>query len=94
MAQTDLIPLEKYAAMRRESIHSVIKKTMRGELKTKVEEKEGKNITYIVVSEDTPETQAKEEAPKQESEPFDYKAAFEALQKELQELKAKVEKGE
>lgn len=94
MEDATLIPLEKYAAMRRESIHTVIKKTMRGELQTVVEEKEGRKITYIVTSETSaPRSEAK--APAQEpEEPVDYKAAYEALQKELQALKEKTEKGE
>lgn len=95
MEKQKLITIEKYAAMHRESIHSVIKKTMRGELQTKVEEEEGKKITYIVVSDiDDTRAPAKEETPQQPSEEIDYKAAFEALQKEMQALKERVEKSE
>ena len=97
MKNETLITIEKYAAMKRESIHKVIKKTMRGELKTVVEEKDGRTITYIVMSGDAPAMPAPAAQSPSKAEPqeaIDYKAAYEALQKELQALKEKSDKGE
>ena len=90
MANETLIPVEKYAAQHRLSIYTVIQKANRGELPSKVEEKDGKKVIYIVVS-DTDKGSA--EASKN-AEDVDYKAAYEALQKEMAELREKAIKGE
>ena len=88
MANETLIPVEKYAAQHRLSIYTVIQKANRGELPSKVEEKDGKKVTYIVVSD------ASSAAAAERAEGVDYKAAYEALQKEMAELREKAIKGE
>jgi len=93
MQEETLIPLEKYAAMKRESIHKVIKKTMSGELQSVVKEENGRKITYVVLSgEAAPKTEQK--APEQKPAVVDYKEAYEALQEEMRALMAKMEKGD
>ena len=91
MSKEQLIPIEKYAAQQRKSIYSIMQRANRGEIQAVVEEKEGKKQTYIVLSGDTPVApEVKEDAPKAE-ELTDYKAAYEAMQKELEALKARLD---
>ncbi len=74
MPESSMIPVEQYAAAHRISIYSVIQKINRGELQSSTEIING--AKKIFVSERQPEQ-------------HDYKAAYEALQKELEALKAK-----
>lgn len=90
MESPELITFQKYAAKHRISIHSVIKKTMNGELKTVVREENGKEVTYIALA-------SSAEAKQTVSEPsdtveIDYKKEYEALHKEYLILKTKYEK--
>ncbi|MBN2895293.1 MAG: hypothetical protein JXK05_05325 [Campylobacterales bacterium] len=71
---SDMIPIEQYAAAQRVSIYSVIQKINRGELQEHIETVEGVKKRFILQAQ-----------PQQ----HDYKAAYEALQKELEALKAK-----
>ena len=87
MENETMIPIEKFAAQHRESIFKVLKRVNSGELRSHVEEKEGKKLTYIILSGDEPAKPA-EKAPMQE-EITDYKAAYEILKAEYDVLKAK-----
>jgi len=78
----ELISIPKYAAKNRLSIHTVIKKTMNGELPTVVKHEGGKEVTYILLS----------TAILPEEEIIDYKKEYEALHKEFLILKTKYEK--
>lgn len=83
----DLITIQKYAAQHRLSIHSVIKKTMNGELPTHVQEENGKEVTYIIVSESKQPL-----STTAESDEIDYKKEYESLHREYIILKTKYEK--
>lgn len=90
----ELLTLQKYASHYRLSTHTVIKKTMNGELQTVIKEENGKEITYIL----NPETQKKalgtsksEEELNEECE-INYKKAYEDLNKHYLILKTKYEK--
>lgn len=92
MENETLIPLEKYAAMKRMSIYKVIQMANRGELQAKVVEKEGKKATYIVTSGDSaPEAPQQARATAEAEKTVDYKEAYEALQRELQALKERMD---
>jgi len=93
MQEETLIPLEKYAAMNRESIHKVIKKTMSGELQSVVKEENGRKKTYVVLSGNTT-SEPQRSAPEPKPAAVDYKEAYEALQKEMEALKAQMGKGD
>ncbi|MFA6188153.1 MAG: hypothetical protein WC680_02625 [Sulfuricurvum sp.] len=90
----ELITIQKYASLYRLSIHTVIKKTMNGELKTVVKEENGKEVTYIL----NPEKQKTAiEAPRVEKASdeectIDYQKAYEDLNKEYLILKTKYDK--
>ena len=95
MENETAIPVEQYAAQHRISIYKAIQMANRGELKSKVEEEGGKKRTYIIVSGDeAPADAAPAKAAEAPQEEMDYKAAYEALQKEMEALKAKAAKGE
>jgi hypothetical protein len=92
-----LITLQKYAALHRQSIHTVVKKTMNGELKSIEKEENGKKTTYIVLSE-PPRPQERDESlplspslPSAEEE-IDYKKAYEDLNKEYLLLKTRYDR--
>ncbi len=87
MENETMIPVEKYAAQHRESIFKVLKRVNSGELRSHVEEKEGKKLTYIILSGDEPARPAAK-APEEEAV-TDYKAAYETLKAEYDALKAK-----
>lgn len=95
MEQNELMTIQKYAAMNRLSIHTVVKKTMNGELPTVEKEENGKKATYIVVhpsdSQKNSETAAISQDTDEEIE-IDYKREYEALHKEYLILKTKYEK--
>lgn len=89
-----LLTLQKYASLNRLSTHTVIKKTMNGELQTVVKEENGKEVTYIL----NPEAQKTaievsrvEEGLNEECE-IDYKKEYEVLHKQYLILKTKYEK--
>ncbi|MDX1295294.1 MAG: hypothetical protein R3302_03450 [Sulfurimonadaceae bacterium] len=86
MGNETRITVEKYAAQNRESIFKVLKRVNSGELRSEVEEKEGKKITYIILSGEEP---AKPVEKEPEETITDYKAAYETLKKEYDALKAK-----
>jgi len=90
MSQDKRMSVEKYAAQQRISIYTVIQKINRGELASEVEEIDGKNVTYVLIASKQPLAQKPKEAPESPSETkdeMDYKAAYEALQRELQAMK-------
>lgn len=89
MDSTEFITIQKYAAKNRLSIHTVIKKTMNGELPTLVKVEDGKEITYILLN-PTEEKRTKETADSaSEDGEIDYKKEYEALHKEYLILKTK-----
>jgi len=93
MGTKERMSVEKYAAQQRMSIHAVLKMTMRGALESEVEEIEGKKITYILLdAAPEPEAAQPQPAPEAPDEAFDCKAAYEALKKEVEALKQKLEK--
>lgn len=90
----ELISIQKYASLNRLSIHTVIKKTMNGELQTVVKEENGKEVTYILnpkVEKKVIETPIIEKASDEECT-IDYQKAYEDLNKEYLILKTKYEK--
>ena len=91
MANETLIPIEKYASQQRKSIYSVMQLANRGQIKAVVKEENGKKKTYVVMDGGEAATpQAQAQTPKQE-EAVDYKEAYEAMQKELEALKARLD---
>lgn len=91
----ELVTIQKYAAMNRLSIHTVVKKTMNGELPTQTQEKEGKEVTYIVLTPSDSKTNTEMPAadPLSDDEiEIDYKREYEALHREHLILKTKYEK--
>lgn len=89
----NLITIPKYAAQNRLSIHTVVKKTMNGELKTVEKEENGAKTVYIRLDDsvsDLPAPSVMAE-PVEECE-IDYKKAYEDLNKEYLILKTKYEK--
>jgi hypothetical protein len=94
MDNNELLTLQKYASLYRLSTHTVIKKTMTGELQTVVKEENGKEVTYIL----NPEVQKTvTEAPHLESDldeeyAINYKKEYEDLNKQYLILKSKYEK--
>lgn len=87
------LTIQKYAAMNRLSIHSVIKKTLSGELPTEVVEVDGKEVSYILIDDNkkpvAPEVSSSVETDEHE---IDYKDAYEALHKEYLILQTKYNK--
>ncbi|MDX9966095.1 MAG: hypothetical protein AB7U26_09755 [Sulfuricurvum sp.] len=90
-----LVTVQKYAAMHRLSIHTVIKKTMNGELKSVEKEEDGKKTTYILLSSQphAPVQVSESPAPSDPvDEEIDYKKAYEDLHTEYLILKTRYEK--
>jgi hypothetical protein len=85
------IPLEKYASMHKMSLYQVIQKVKREELRSEVEERNGRKVTYIVIDAEVSEPEGHSEAPKPTEEIQDYKAAYEALKEEFEAYKRKCE---
>jgi hypothetical protein len=86
----ELLSIQKYASLYRQSIHNVIKKTMNGELKTLTKEENGKEVTYIIAS-SAVNTPASEITSSEDGE-IDYQKEYEALHKKYLILKTKYEK--
>lgn len=90
----ELLTLQKYASLYRLSTHTVIKKTMSGELQTVVKEENGKEVTYVL----NPKIEKKvieDSHPKENDEEaitIDYKKEYEDLHKQYLILKTKYEK--
>jgi len=81
--------------MNRLSIHTVVKKTMNGELPTVTKEENGKEVTYIVMSPSEAKKTPRPSAERCESDDeieIDYKKEYETLHKEYLILKTKYEK--
>lgn len=95
MEQNDYMTVQKYASLNRLSIHTVIKKTMNGELPTITKEENGKEVTYILISPEKTEKTSRSSEIAQNSEDeveINYKEEYEALHKEHLILKAKYNK--
>lgn len=92
MESPELVTFQKYAAQHHISIHSVIKKTMNGELKTVVCEENGKEVTYIALPSSSEAKQMATDTPTGDTVEIDYKKEYEALHKEYLILKTKYEK--
>lgn len=88
-----LLSLQKYAAKNRLSLHTVIKKTMNGELATVVKTEDGKEVTYICLpsSELSTSNRVIEEARITENETMDYEKAYKALHENYVILKTNYE---
>ncbi|MGD9969109.1 MAG: hypothetical protein AB7S65_01515 [Sulfuricurvum sp.] len=84
------IPIQKYAALHRQSVHSVIKKTMNGELPCIEKEENGKKVIYVRYEENTPRPQ--QETKPVRDEEIDYKTAYEALHRDYLILQTKYRK--
>lgn len=84
------ITIQKYASIHRQSIHSVLKKTMSGELKSIEKEENGRKVLYVEYDGNT--SSPKIEAPLEVTEEIDYKKAYEDLNKEYLILKTKYQK--
>lgn len=93
MEQNELITTQKYAAMKRLSIHTVVKKIMNGELKTVEKEENGKKVLYIQLDGTALNLPAlPAEAESAEKYEIDYQKAYEDLNKKYLILKTKYEK--
>lgn len=94
MDTNELLTLQKYASLNRLSIHTVIKKTMNGELQTVVKEENGKEVTYILnpKSADTSAKEPTSPANLKPTEEIDYKTEYEELHREYLILKNKYQK--
>lgn len=95
MEHNDVMSIQKYAAINRLPIHTVIKKTMSGELASIEKEENGKKKTYILLK--TSDPKQTDEAVKNEEESdreveIDYKKEYEALHTQYLILKTKYEK--
>ncbi|MDD5161131.1 MAG: hypothetical protein PHI47_13855 [Sulfuricurvum sp.] len=90
MNSPELISIQKYAAKNRLSIHAVIKKTMNGELPTLVKDEDGKEVTYIVLSELKQPPLISNSSEKVDE--IDYKKEYEELHRNYLILKTKYEK--
>ena len=88
----ELISIPKYAAKNRLSIHTVIKKTMNGELQTIIQKEGDKEVTYILLSTSEEKSPPSSTVMLLEEELIDYKKEYEALHKEFLILKTKYEK--
>lgn len=84
------ITIQKYASLHRLSIHSILKKTMNGELKSIEKVENGRKMLYVEYDGNTPS--AKTETPVEVTEEIDYKKAYEDLNKEYLTLKTKYQK--
>ncbi len=89
----EFITVQKYAALHRLSIHTVIKKTMSGELPSFEKEENGKKTIYIRYGGKTDSAvTAEPQASKDDEDCIDYKKEYEELHKEYLLLKTKYEK--
>lgn len=89
----ELLSVQKYAATHRQTIHSVIKRTMNGELKTVTKEENGKEVVYIIM--DTPTMNGSSTTPQAldyDEDIIDYQKEYEALHKKYLILKTKYER--
>lgn len=86
----EFITVQKYAALHRLSIHTVVKKTMNGELKSIEKEENGKKTLYVRCV--PPVSQPKIETVASDADEIDYKKAYEDLNREFLLLKTKYEK--
>ena len=86
----NFITIQKYASIHRQSIHSVLKKTMNGELKSMEREENGRKVLYVEYDGNVPTP--KVETVAENNEEIDYKKAYEDLNKEYLILKTKYEK--
>lgn len=84
------ITIQKYASLHRQSIHSVLKKTMNGELKSIEKEENGRKVLYVEYDGNAPTP--KIETVVESNEEIDYKKAYEDLNKEYLILKTKYNK--
>lgn len=101
MQDENLMPVEKYAALKQSSVYQVLKKIKSGELKAVVEEAEGKKSTFVILDGPVDEVEQEQitEIPEPQGE-MDYKTAYETLRRELvalrrdfEALKERVEMG-
>ncbi len=89
----ELLTVQKYASTHRQTIHSVIKKTMNGELKTVTKEENGKEVVYIIMDAPAPQTPAiPQQVLKEEEDIIDYQTEYEALHKKYLILKTKYDR--
>lgn len=86
----NFITIHKYAALHRQSVHSVIKKTMNGELPCIEKEENGKKVIYVRYDAAAPAPKKEETAISEEE--IDHQAAYEALHKEYLVLQTKYKK--
>lgn len=94
MDNNELLTVQKYASLNRLSIHTVIKKTMNGELQTVVKEENGKEITYILNPKSPKKAieVAEMDTESEEDATIDYKSEYEELHREYLILKNKYQK--
>jgi hypothetical protein len=86
----NFITIQKYASLHRLSIHTVLKKTMSGELPSVEKEENGKKVIYVQYGNVAPEP--KTEAEPASEEEIDYKKAYEDLNREYLLLKTRYER--
>lgn len=91
MRNEERIPLEKYALMHKMSLYQVLQKVKREELRSEVEVRDGRKVTYIVIDAEASEPEEQIEAPTPTEAIQDYKAAYEALKEEFEAYKRNCE---
>lgn len=89
--EENFITIQKYAALHRQSVHNVIKKTMSGELPYIEKEENGRKVVYVKYDGKSTEPQESTSRSTSEEE-IDYKKAYEELHKEHLILKTKYQK--
>lgn len=92
MQSPELMTIQKYAAKKRLSIHTVVKKTMNGELPIVTKEENGKEVTYIVITPSIQNNPSEALNHNTEETEIDYKKEYEALHQDFLLLKTKYEK--
>jgi len=86
----DKITIKTYAVQHKLSIFNVMKMVKNGKLKTLVEEKNGKEITYILLDDVIEEEIKKSIVPLNERESASIKVELKDLRKELKLLKEEI----
>jgi len=94
MEEKNYITAQKYAAIHRMSLHTVIKKTMGGELRSFEKEENGKKTIYVYLPDaKAPVSNEENTLPSSDQTmDIDYKSAYESLHQEYLILKTKYEK--
>lgn len=84
------ISIKAYATRHKLSIFNVVKMTKSGQLPTKTEKENGKEVVYILLDSDVEERVEKAVIREESKVPYSLKKENERLKKEIQELKEEI----